>query len=332
MLQRVQVMMLAAGLGTRLHPLTADRGKPAVPFLGRPLVRGMLDWLIGHGAERIAVNTHHRPESIQAALADAPGGIELRFSHEPEILGTAGCLARALELGHLLPDRTTLVVNAKLVTGLDLSAALAAHRAAEAQVTMILRPNHAREAFTTVRMDGDRVRGFGPSRVPEGDAPLLFTGVHFLEPAVLSRAEPVFSDTVKDLYPPEIAARTVLGVVDEAPWAEFSTLDRYLDLQLEALGATSHVDPSARVSPDASVVRSVVGPGAVIEAGASLVDAVLWEEARVGAGAQMSRAVLGARAELAPGEVLERAVAVRPELAPQLEITGGLASVGLGAA
>jgi NDP-sugar pyrophosphorylase family protein len=328
----VQVMMLAAGFGTRLWPLTADRAKPAVPFLGRPLIRGMLDWLIRHGARRVVVNAHHQPASIEAALADAPPDIDLRFSRETAILGTAGALAQAVRAGHLAADRPTLVVNAKLVTDIDLAAALAAHRESGARVTMVLRPNLRREAFTTVRVDGDRVVGFGPSRVPEGPAPLVFTGVHLLEPEVLARAEPRFSDTVRDLYPPELEARRVRAHVDaDATWAEASTLERYVDLQVEALRAGARfVHPEARVAPSAAVERAWIGPGAEVEAGARLVDAVLgpgaraaaharlegavlWAEARADRGARLRRGVLGEGAGLPAGAELEDAVGVVPE-------------------
>ena len=315
-----QVMMLAAGLGTRLWPLTADRGKPAVPFLGRPLIRGMLDWLVGHGFDRVVVNTHHRPSSIRAALADAPAGVDLRFSHEETILGTAGALAQARDAGLLAPDRTTLVVNAKLVTGIDLRAAGAAHRRSGASVTMVLRPNRARGAFTTVRVRGDQILGFGPPRVPEGPEPLLFTGIHLLEPEVLARAEDRFSDTVRDLYPPEIAAGRVRAVIDEAPWHELSTRRRYLELQL-----------------DAAPGRVVLGPGATIDPGADAEDVVLWAGARIAAGARVRRAVLGDDVVLGPGVRCQDVVVVRaeraidpPQDAPPVRREGALVFVPLG--
>lgn len=295
-MRNVQAMMLAAGLGTRLWPLTATRGKPAVPFRGRPLIRGMLDWLADHGVRDVVVNTHHQPASIEAALADPPPQVTVRFSPEPEILGTAGGLARARDAGLLDPDRTTLIVNAKLVTEIDLSRAAAVHRASGAAATLVLRPNRAREAFTTVRVEGDRVEGFGPSRVPEGPNPLLFTGIHLLEPELLRRAQPVFSDTIRDLYPPEIAARRVLAHVDEARWEEFSTLDRYLELQLSGL------EPP----------RTVVAEGAAVASGAALSDCVVWPGARVEAGARLSRCVI-AEGVTVPARVDLRDAVLFPE-------------------
>ena len=145
-------MVLAAGLGTRLWPLTADRAKPAVPFLGRPLVEGVVALLGEHGIDRAVVNTHYQPLGVEAALdAAADLGVDVAFSHEPDILGTAGCLAEALARGLLSADRPTLVINGKLHTDIDLGAAIEAHVASGAQVTMVLRPNPRRAASPRYR-------------------------------------------------------------------------------------------------------------------------------------------------------------------------------------
>ena len=296
-------MVLAAGLGTRLWPLTDDRAKPAVPFLGAPLVARLCAHLGRVGFERVVVNTHHRPESVQAALQDAPArlGIEVAFSPEAEILGTAGALHHALARRLLAPDRPVLVVNGKLETDLDPRPALALHAATGAAVTMVLLPNPAREAFREVLVVGDRVVGFGAGRAPESAAPLLFTGIHVLAPEVLRAIPAGFSDTVADVYPALIEARRVVAhVAAGGRWWEFSTLARYLDLHLEAhrLG----------LGPDV-----VCSAGAVVAPGADVAQAVLWEGARVEAGARVRRAVLGADVTIHPGESVLDEVVVRAD-------------------
>lgn len=311
-------MMLAAGLGTRLWPLTAERGKPAVPFLGRSFIRGMLDWVSHHGARRVVVNTHHRPASIEAALADVPSDLEVRFSPEPEILGTAGALGQARDAGLLDSDRTTLVVNAKLVTDLDLGAAWATHERTSAAVTMILRSNPRKEAFTTVKTSGHRVTGFGPSRVPLGDDPKLFTGLHFLAPSVLARAEARFSDTVRDLYPLEVKAGRVSAHVDDVGvWKEASTLARYLDLHLEAVREGRAGGAAPR---EAEIGTAFFGPGVAVGTGARVDEVVALAGATVGAGCVLRRCILTEGVFVPEGTVLEgRAVApaALAETAPQ---------------
>lgn len=298
-----QAMVLAAGLGTRLWPLTADRAKPAVPFLGRPLVAGVVDALRAHGVDRIVVNTHYRAESVRAALAD----VDVRFSHEATILGTAGCLAQALRLGHLEPDRPTLIVNGKLHLDMDLAAIVAGHTSSDAAVTMVLRPNPDREAFREVLVDEGHVVGFGEGRQPTGERPLLFTGVHVLSPEVLRSIPETFFDTVRDVYPALIEqGRVRAHVTDGGRWWELSTLERYVDLHARAIEQGLATDPvvhvTARVDPSASLTHGVV-----------------WEHAEVSSGCVLERVVVGAGVVLATNTRLRNMVVVRRDVVEEIE-------------
>ncbi len=289
-------MVLAAGLGTRLWPLTCDRAKPAVPFLGRPVIVGILDLLARHGCDVAVVNTHHLPRSIHRAV-EGVRGVEIRFSHEEEIMGTAGALALALERGLLEGARETLVVNAKLVTDIDLGAVVAAHRASGCEVTMVLRPSRDGESFRGVQAEAGRVTGF-----VNGGGPLLFTGVHVISARVLCSIPRAFGDTVRDVYPSLIEAGEVAARVESSGrWWELSTPERYLGHHLDAfslgLGPDPALSPGARVMPGAEVRR-----------------AVLWENATVEPGAVVDSAVLGAGVVVRSGERVERAIVVRREV------------------
>src|SRR5918996_2451172 len=89
----MRAMILAAGYGTRLWPLTLDRAKPALPFMGRPLVGYVAEYLARYGCDEIVVNLHHRPESVRNALGDGSRfGVRLHYVEEPIILGTSGAL------------------------------------------------------------------------------------------------------------------------------------------------------------------------------------------------------------------------------------------------
>src|SRR3712207_3484182 len=107
-------MILAAGFGTRLWPLTEDRTKPAVPFLGKPLVVYAAEYLRDHGVREVTVNLHHRPESVMRALGDGSAlGMRVEYSQEEEILGTGGALDRVRDW---LSGGDFAVVNGKIVT------------------------------------------------------------------------------------------------------------------------------------------------------------------------------------------------------------------------
>src|SRR5438067_445275 len=137
----MKAMILAAGYGERLWPLTADRTKPALPVLGKPLV--------GYGSQF---------------------GVKLQYVHEPEILGTSGALDNAREL---LGSETFVVINGKLITDIDLQAALETHRKQNALATLVLRRNAARERFSVVQTSNGLVTRFAgmPEPVAPAEAP-----------------------------------------------------------------------------------------------------------------------------------------------------------------
>lgn len=302
----MRAMILAAGYGTRLWPLTIDRAKPAIPFMGRPLVGYVAEYLARFGVREVVVNLHHQSESVRAALGDGGRfGVRLSYVEEPVILGTSGALDNARAL---LEGETLVVVNGKIATDIDLSAALETHRRREALATLVLQRNPRRERFSTVETRDGLVLGFGPAPSPaappsdNADDPLMFTGIQILDPRIFDFIPPgVFSHTTTDVYPQAIAAgERVAAHVAEGMWYELSTIRRYLDISLELMRGEGR-----------DVER---GEGSVVEEGADVKDAVLWENVRVEAGARVARAVLGAGVRVTRGEVFEDAAVVRAEL------------------
>src|ERR687895_596529 len=135
----MRAIILSAGYGTRLWPLTEDRTKPAIPILGKPLVGYVAEYVASYGFDEIVVNLHHRPGSVRKALGDGSRfGVKLHYVEEPEILGTSGALDNARSI---LEGDTFVVVNGKIATDIDLAAALETHRRANAIATLVLRPN-----------------------------------------------------------------------------------------------------------------------------------------------------------------------------------------------
>ena len=122
----MKAMILAAGFGTRLFPLTIDRTKPAIPFLGKPLVGYVAEYIARFGITDIVVNLHHQPDSVIEALGDGSAfGVDIQYTREvPKILGTAGALDNAR---HLLDDDTFVIVNGKIITEIDIASAFATH-------------------------------------------------------------------------------------------------------------------------------------------------------------------------------------------------------------
>ena len=299
----MRAMILAAGYGTRLWPLTVDRTKPAIPFLGKPLVGYVAEYLGRHGCREVVVNLHHQPDSVRAALGDgARFGVRLEYVFEETILGTSGALDNAR---HLLDGDTFFVVNGKIVTDIDLTRALETHRRTDALATLVLLPNARRERFSVVETRGPLVTGFGGMPAPGGDerdVPLMFTGIQILEPRIFDYIpRGCFSHSTTDVYPQAIArGERVVAHTASGRWHELSTIPRYLDISL------------ALMKDEGRDVE--VGQDCAIHSGAGVSDSVLWDGVTVEEGASVRRAVLGDGVRVRAGEVLEDAAVVRAEL------------------
>ena len=304
----MRAMILAAGYGTRLWPLTEDRTKPAIPFMGRPLVGYVAEYLGQYGFRDVVVNLHHRPGSVRAALGDGSRfNVRLEYIEEPVILGTSGALDNAR---HLLEGDTFVVINGKIITDINLSEALEMHRRSNALATLVLLPNPKRERFSLVETRDGLITGFGgmpapvaSDNVPDKEAvPLMFTGIQILEPRIFDYIpRGVFSHSTTDVYPQAIkAGERVVAHVAEGNWYELSTIPRYLEISLALLaekGKETDVGERCSISNEAEVS-----------------DALLWNDVTIERGAKVRRAILGDGVRIPSGEVIEDAAVVRADL------------------
>lgn len=298
-------MILAAGFGTRLWPLTIGRTKPALPFMNRPLIASTIEYLSRYGFREIIINLHHEPASVREQIGDGSRyGVRISYSlEEPEILGTAGALDAVRDR---LSGGTFAVINGKIITDLDLEAALETHRQRGALATLVLKKNRLREYFREVILnESGQVTGFGafPIANEESAAPLMFTGIHLMEPEIFEYIpRGVFSDSVRDVYPRAIAdGKTIAGHIGEGSWYELSTLERYLSISLDFLGREGRnwiADDGGHIDPTAKVSRSV-----------------LWKRVQIGAGASLTDCIIGDDVHIPPGASYHRAAIVRGGLA-----------------
>jgi len=199
-------MILAAGAGTRLRPLTDTVPKPMLPIGGEPLLAHTLRWLHGAGVAEAALNLHYLPDRVRDGLGDGSRwGMQLRYNVEHELLGTAGAL---LPFGDFW-DRTFAVVYGDLLLDLDLDALLRFHRQRGALITVALKPTDTPHSQGMVEVEDGRVLRFveKPQAWP-ADQRTANAGVYIAEPDVLGwiprdRA----SDWGQDVFPALLAAK-----------------------------------------------------------------------------------------------------------------------------
>lgn len=319
-----------------MRPLTEAQAKPSLPLLGQPLLRRTAGLLAGGGLHRLAVNLHHRPESLRSFFDSPPPGIEeLHLSLEQErLLGTGGGARKALPFLRG-GDGAVLLGNGDSLADLDLPGLFEAHGRSGCAATLVLVEADTGR-YGAVREEGGRVLGFdrlAGGNPSEGRA-LVFAGWQVLEPSLLERLpEGVPSDLARGLYAPMLEAGEHLGaLVHGGRWLEIGDPGLYLRTVLSLAGEIDEEGrswigecpvplprdegvllsaPGADASHGVRVLgRVVLEDGARAEEGAHLEDALLLAGARVGPGARVVRSVLGPGALAPPGFDLVDAVAV----------------------
>ncbi len=288
--------ILAAGLGTRLRPLTYSVPKALLPVLNRPLLGLWLARLEAAGCGRAAVNVHHLGDLVRRFLEEQPIGLFLSLSQEAELLGTGGGLRR---LGELLGPEPFLAVNGDILTDLDLAALYGSHRQG-AFATLIL---HDCPPHNHVWTDNGRVVAIGAAESRAGGPPLAYTGIQVVGPEMLQFLPSGRPYDLVTAWREALAAGARLSatVVSGHFWEDLGTPGGYLAAHRRLLAGEA--PGLAGLFPEIS--DPLIGPGADIGPGVHFGGGVcLGARVRVGAGASISNTVVWEAAEIAPGVAL----------------------------
>ena len=307
---RLRAVILAAGLGKRLRPLTDERPKPLLPVRGVSLVERSLGRLAGAGCEAVAVNLFHLGDQIAAAVGSSHRGMEVIYSREDEILGTLGALVPLR--GFLSEADFVFLINGDSLCEWPLDELLERHLETRAEATVMLSSTADPAAFGPVGVDASNhvVSWPGSAAVrPEVDS-LVFAGAHVFSPDLLQDVEPGFAGIVSDLYVPLVASgATLAGMPSDAAWHDLGTPRRYLeavcswcvDSRSSEVSEDSWISPGARVAHGTVVHNSVVEASATIGTATSVRKSLLMEGSEIGEGSELFEVVVGPGARLPAG-------------------------------
>jgi len=306
----MKAMILAAGFGTRLQPVTHTLPKPMVPLLNRPLIAWAVESFLAAGVRELIVNLHHLPEPLERYLSDEYAGrADFFFSREETILGTGGGIRRVQP--QLASEEEFFLVNGDTVQFPRWDALREARRALDAIAALTLRRAPENDKFTPVYLDEGRVTGFGNGT---GNA-MMFAGSHVISTRIFETLpDRDFSGIVEHAYVPLLASQreSLAGVVDDGLWFDIGTPQRYISASRALLeetirGALAPV-PGSQVQGDSllhdtargSVTRSVVGAHSTIEG--QVRDSVIWDDCHVAAGAVVEGCIVAHGVQLDAGE------------------------------
>lgn len=298
-------MVLAAGFGERMRPLTSVLPKPALPMTDGPIVASALRLAASAGATRIVVNVSHLAEQMAEAVSEVTiGGVEIAFSFEDAPMGTAGGLALARDRGLLGKEHSVLVINGDGFFGLNLEDFAEQHLARGDLVTLALLPHLDPERWSRVVLDVDeRVTEIhSPGRPGPSEVPFLYPGVMAVHRNALDALPATPGEVPVSLWNPAREERKLGGLVVAGHWREVGTPTDYLEVMLLRLAGTTWIHHSARISTGASIRDSFVGRGAIVSDRAVIAESVVAEGALVGKGALVTRSVLLGPVEVAANE------------------------------
>jgi mannose-1-phosphate guanylyltransferase len=287
----MKAIILAAGLGTRLRPLTRNKPKALIPVANRPIISRNIDYLRFSGVQRIMVNAHHHYQQLLDYLDEKKSfDIEIDVHVEPEILGTGGGIRNCMDLRH---SGHFIVMNGDVLTNIDLAKARDHHRKAGHIATLVL---HYREPYNSVLIDNRyQIIEIGLRNNPAG---LAFTGIHILEPEVLQKIpEQGYSDII-DCYKAMIDSGESIGayVSENHYWHDIGTPEGYISANKEilvrnntpfAISPGSVLDPSARLEDWA-----VIGEASCLEKGVRIGRSILWDNVTVRADKRVQDSIL----------------------------------------
>jgi mannose-1-phosphate guanylyltransferase len=278
----MKAMILAAGLGTRVEPLTRIRPKSLFPVLNQPLLGIIIEQLGSIGAAGIIINAHHLAEQVEQFVGGGRWGVAVEVRVEPQILGTGGGIKNCADFLH---DASLFVVaNADIYHTFDLRPALNYHREAANLATLIL-CDHPR--FNQVGIDAEgcivSIRG-QPIKTSLAPSQLLaFTGIHIISPRLLGLMPSTGFFGIMEFYM-ELASRgeAIRGYrMQGGYWQDIGRVADYMDLHRDLFGEKGEpvLHPEAQLAEAVRMEGFVcVGRGSRIGAGSLLTDAILWED------------------------------------------------------
>jgi len=319
---------MAAGYGTRLEPLTLAVPKPMVPIANKPTMQHNIELLRRHGIKRIIANIHYHPEQIVNYFSDGREfGVDLSYSYEEELMGTAGGVFR---MGRVVEhiDETFVVLSSDALTDINLKELIKFHKAKKALATIALSKVQDVEQFGVLSLDeNSRVSGFQekPKR-DEAKSNFVNAGIYVFEPEIFDMIpKGEFFDFGKQLFPKLIEENLpVFGYEMVEYWSDVGTLDAYIKANYDSmkglvrvlipgkktsscvwLGKNTVIDPSVKfegcviigyrveIKKGAVIKDAVIGGMSVIGSDVKVDGSIIWGDSFVSQGAEIKESVIG---------------------------------------
>lgn len=292
-------MILAAGLATRLRPLTNSRPKVLIPIQNRPLLHWLVEYLYGAGAEEVIINSHHLSDKLFDAVQRANFPIPVHVQKEKILLGTGGSIRNVADFWD---ERPFVVINGDILSSIDLREVCLRHESSGATVTLVLKDE---PRFNQVEVAGDgRILSFSGG----SEKGLAFTGIHVLNPEVLTNIPADVPTSIIDCYLKLVSKgkKVMAHVAKGQYWRELGSLEGYLRVHQELfqlrkapfqglqVGGKSVVHESARLGSNTRLDGMIcIGRDCELDNEVEIEGSIIWDQVRVKTGCSIRGSIIG---------------------------------------
>ncbi|MGE5613113.1 MAG: sugar phosphate nucleotidyltransferase [Bacillota bacterium] len=320
----MKTLFLAGGLGTRLRPMTNELPKPMVPIMGRPLLERIVENLKMHGVDEIIISTCYKSHKIKDYFGDGKKfGVKINYITEDMPLGTAGAIKNAEEFF----DDTFIVLNADILSDIDISDMIHFHKEKGALATIAATRVENPSAYGVIECDADGyISAFKEKPQPgESDSNLINAGVYIFEPELIKEIPDGKVVSIEmETYPLLLEKGYKLAVYHKCSyWLDIGTCKKYLAVHKDILcgnfsigsldfkSGRSYIDKTARIHQNAKILEpvyigehaeigdmAVIGPNTVlcgnsfVGAGAKIVGSIVWNNVNVGRGSMIVNSII----------------------------------------
>jgi mannose-1-phosphate guanylyltransferase len=280
----MKALVLAAGLGTRMKPFTFFRAKASLPLLDVPFVHYPLQYLSENGVNEVVINLHAHPDSVKKAAGTQYKNIRISYSHEQEILGTAGAMRKA---AGMLDGNPFIVMNSDTIMDIPLQKVLDYHRSLDSDVTLVIMKDARFAHYGGLYFEGDPLKLSGFKTGP-GES-YHYTGFQIVSPRILeSIPAEQKSGIFTDIYPSHIPDWKIHGYVYQGLWKEMGNLKEYLRTSIELVR-----DPLPESLAPAGSTGSLISHRAQVQSGAEINDSIIMEGAEIQSNARIDHCIIG---------------------------------------
>jgi len=302
----MKAMILAAGTGTRLLPLTRLQPKPLFPVYNTPLLDHTINQLKGTGIKDIVINTHHLSQNIRGYFQEnTPSGVNITLSYEPDLLGTAGAIKNVEDFWD---DQPFIVINGDIIHTINLNSAYQNHIDSGNLATLIL---HHYPRYNQVEIDQEgTIVGIREKRVKETSSTTYlcaFTGIHIISPQLLKEIPPNRYADIISIYLQLISqGMKVCGYrVEKHYWLDIGTLADYHRIHHDIHQKKIRLNHLSSRAESSSVGKGTafdgyvcIGRNTIIGKNCTIKNSILWDEVEVNDNLTIEKCIIGDRVKV----------------------------------